>query len=128
MSIVRLCNAGCKIVFRRWGLNIEVRYKGKVVMKGRKARLIDYGMYQSRKSLMRTTLNRPIRVMLTPTNKAKRLSPKPPNIKLDFRPPTRRNSVQLHSRTPKSQPNENTRANNNITQAPIMSRAELAMY
>ena len=38
LSIVRLCNAGYKIVFGRWGLNIEVRYKGKVVMRGRKAR------------------------------------------------------------------------------------------
>ena len=36
LSIVRLCNAGYKIVFGRWGLNIEVRYKGKAVMKDRK--------------------------------------------------------------------------------------------
>ena len=36
LSIVRLCSARCEIVFGRWGLNVEVRYKGKVVMKGRK--------------------------------------------------------------------------------------------
>ena len=37
LSIERLCNAGCKMVFSRWGLNVEVRYRGKVVMKGRKS-------------------------------------------------------------------------------------------
>ena len=37
LSIVRLCNARCEIVFGRWGLNVELRYKGKVVMKGRKS-------------------------------------------------------------------------------------------
>ena len=37
LSIVRLCNAGCEVVFGRWGLNVEVRYKGKVVMKARKS-------------------------------------------------------------------------------------------
>ena len=31
LSIVRLCNAGCEIVFGRWGLNVEVRYRGKMV-------------------------------------------------------------------------------------------------
>ena len=36
LSIVRLCNAGCEIVFGGWGLNVEVRCKGKVVMKGKK--------------------------------------------------------------------------------------------
>ena len=29
LSIVRLCNAGCEVVFGRWALNVEVRYKGK---------------------------------------------------------------------------------------------------
>ena len=90
-----ISNAGCEIVFGRWGLNVEVRYKGKVVMKGKKARLMDNGMYQSRRSTVRITLNRLIRVRITSINKAKRLPPKPPNIKSDFRPPTRRNSVQL---------------------------------
>ena len=37
LSIVRLFNAGCEVVFVRWGLNVEVRYKGKVVMKARKS-------------------------------------------------------------------------------------------
>ena len=100
LSIIRLCNAGCEIVFGRWGLNVEVRYKGKVVMKGRKARLMDYCMYQSRKSPVRITMNGLMRVRLTPANKAKRLPPKPPNVKSDFRPPRHRNTVHLHSRNP----------------------------
>ena len=36
LSIVRLCNAGCEIVFGRWGLNMEVRYKRTVIMTGKK--------------------------------------------------------------------------------------------
>ena len=100
LSIVRLCNAGCEIVFGRWGLNVEVRYKGKVVMKGRKVRLTDYGVYQSRKSTARINLNRSIRVRITSVNKAKRPPPKPLNVTSDFRPPTRRNSVQPHIRNP----------------------------
>ena len=43
------------------------------------------------KHSVRIILDRPVRVMLTPTNKAKILPPKPLNIKLDFRPPIRRN-------------------------------------
>ena len=37
LSIVQLCNAGCEIVFCRWALNMEVRYKGKVIMRGKNA-------------------------------------------------------------------------------------------
>ena len=37
LSIVRLCNAGCEIVFGRWGLNVEVRYRGKIVLRGSKS-------------------------------------------------------------------------------------------
>ena len=61
LSIVRLCNAGCEIVFGRWGLNVEVHYKGKIMMKARKStiKVTDYGMYQSRISTRRITLNRP---------------------------------------------------------------------
>ena len=36
LSIVRLCNAGCEIVFGRWGLNVEVRHGEKLIMTGRK--------------------------------------------------------------------------------------------
>ena len=37
LSIVRLCNAGCEVIFGRWGLNVEVWYKGKIVMKAKKS-------------------------------------------------------------------------------------------
>ena len=37
LSIVRLCNPGCEIVFGRWGLNVEVRYRGKIVLRGSKS-------------------------------------------------------------------------------------------
>ena len=87
-------------MFGRWGLNVEVRYKWKFVMKGRKARLMDYGIYQSRRATVRITLSRSIRVRITPVNKAKRPSLKPPNVKSDFKPPTRRNLVQLRIRNP----------------------------
>ena len=87
-------------MFGRWGLKIEVRYKGKVVMKGRKSTINGLWYVLITKSPVRITLDRPIRVRLIPTNKAKRLPPKPPNIKLDFEPPIRRNSVQLRIRNP----------------------------
>ena len=85
-------------MFGRWGFNVEVRYKGKVVTKGRQAQLMDCGMYQSRKAPVRITLNRRIRVRITQTNKAKILPPKPPNVKSDFRPPMHRNSIRLHTK------------------------------
>ena len=36
LSIVRLCNAGCEVIFGRWGLNVEVRYKGRMIMRAKK--------------------------------------------------------------------------------------------
>ena len=43
-SIVRRCNAGCKIVSGRWGLNVEVHYKGKVIMKTRKSTINSFAV------------------------------------------------------------------------------------
>ena len=86
-------------MFGRWGLNVEVRYKGKVIMTGKKARLMDYGTYQSRR-LVRITLNRQMIVRITSMSKAKRPPPKPPNVKSDFRPSIHRNSIRLHSKNP----------------------------
>ena len=37
LSIVRLCNAGCEVSFSKWGVGVEVRYRGKVIMKGSKS-------------------------------------------------------------------------------------------
>ena len=37
LSIVRLSNAGCEIKFHRWGTGVEVRYRGKTVLRGRKS-------------------------------------------------------------------------------------------
>ena len=37
LSIVRLCNAGCEVIFGRWELNVEARYKGKLIMKAKKS-------------------------------------------------------------------------------------------
>ena len=37
LSIVRLCNAGCEVIFGRWGLNVEVRHKGKMIMRAKKS-------------------------------------------------------------------------------------------
>ena len=34
LSIVRLCNAGCEIVFGRLGLNVEVCYRETIVLRG----------------------------------------------------------------------------------------------
>ena len=36
---MRLCSDGCEIVFGRWGLNVEVRYKGKVIMTDQKSEI-----------------------------------------------------------------------------------------
>ena len=58
------------------------------------------GILTGVRKTVRITLDRPIRVRLTTTNKAKRLPPEPPNIKLDFRPPIRRNPVQPRIRNP----------------------------
>ena len=57
-------------------------------------------MYQTQKSTVGITLNRPISVRLTPTNEAKKLPPKPPNVKLDFEPTIRRNYLQLRIKNP----------------------------
>ena len=37
LSIVRLCNAGCKVIFGKWGIGVEVRYNGKAITKGSKS-------------------------------------------------------------------------------------------
>ena len=37
LSIVRLCNAGCEVVFGKWGVNVIVRYNGRVIMTGSKS-------------------------------------------------------------------------------------------
>ena len=37
LSIVRLCNAGCGVIFDKWGVSVEVRYNGKILMKGGKS-------------------------------------------------------------------------------------------
>ena len=37
LSIVRLFNYGREVVFGRWGVSVEVRYKEKVIIKGRKS-------------------------------------------------------------------------------------------
>ena len=99
LSVVQLCNLGCKIVFVRWGLNVEVRYKGKVIMTGRKARSTDCGTYKSQRSA-RITLNRQMIVRITSINKAKRPLPKPPKVKSDVSQPTHRNSESLHIKIP----------------------------
>ena len=57
-------------------------------------------MYRSQISTVRITINRPISARLTPTNKAKKLPPKPPNVKLDFKPTIHRNYLQIRSRNP----------------------------
>ena len=49
LSIVGLCNAGCEVNFHKWGVSVEVRYKGKVIMKGRQIRSTVCGTYQSHK-------------------------------------------------------------------------------
>ena len=36
VSIVTLCNAGCRVVFKEWGIGVTVTYRGKFVMKGKK--------------------------------------------------------------------------------------------
>ena len=36
-SIVRLCNAGCEVVFGKRGVNVIVRYNGRVIMTGSKS-------------------------------------------------------------------------------------------
>ena len=37
LSVVRLCNAGCEVIFSKWGISVEVRYNGRVIMKGSKS-------------------------------------------------------------------------------------------
>ena len=37
LSIVRLCNAGCEVIFGKWGIGVKVRYNGRVIMKGSKS-------------------------------------------------------------------------------------------
>ena len=99
IPIVRLCNARCEIMFGRWGLNVELRYKEKVIMTGRKAQSMAYGTYQSQ-SLVRITLNRQMIVRITLISKTKRPPPKTHNVKSDFSHPTHRNSVHLHIKIP----------------------------
>ena len=33
MSVVKLCEAGCEVKFVKWGVEIETRYKGQLVLK-----------------------------------------------------------------------------------------------
>ena len=37
LSVVRLCNAGCEVIFGKYGISVEVRYNGRVIMKGSKS-------------------------------------------------------------------------------------------
>jgi hypothetical protein len=32
VSVVKLCEAGCKISFTKWGISVEIRYNGRVVL------------------------------------------------------------------------------------------------
>ena len=96
---MRLCNNGCEVILGRWGLKVDVRYKGKVMMKARKSTI--NGLWY----VPITDINREDN--LEQTNKSEvnphqqgqeRIPPKPPNIKVDFEPPIHRNSVQLRIR------------------------------
>ena len=35
MSVVTLCNSGCKIVFEAWGIGVTVTYSGTIVLEGK---------------------------------------------------------------------------------------------
>ena len=34
ISVVKLCEAGCEVKFIKWGVGIEIRYRGRLVMEG----------------------------------------------------------------------------------------------
>ena len=46
LSIVQLSNAGCEVKFHKWGIDVEVRYRGKTVLRGRKIQLTVCGTYR----------------------------------------------------------------------------------
>ena len=44
ISVVTLCNAGCRVVFEEWGIGVTVTYRGKIVMECKKCsqnRIVD---------------------------------------------------------------------------------------
>ena len=36
ISVVKLCEAGCEVSFTKWGIGVEVRYRGRLIIKGSK--------------------------------------------------------------------------------------------
>ena len=36
ISVVKLCEAGCEVSFTKWGIGVEVRYRGQTIIKGSK--------------------------------------------------------------------------------------------
>ena len=36
VSVVTLCNAGCRVVFEEWGIGVTVTYRGTIVTEGKK--------------------------------------------------------------------------------------------
>ena len=138
LSIVRLCNAGCEIMFVRWGLNFEVRYRGKIVMKGRKntvnglwyvpitkinsednpeqANKSDDNPSQQGHETATQATQRQVRFQTTNTQELSTATQQEPP-----RASQMRTQGQIKAQNQQI-------ATNAITQVPAMSRAKLAMY
>jgi len=139
LSIVRLCNAGCEIVFGRCGLNVEVRYKqGKVVMKGRKSTINGLCYMPITKINNEDNPGQADKSEVNPNQQGQETASQATQHQVRFQATnTQELSTGTHQepakinqmRTQGQIEAQNQQiATNAITQVPTMSRAELAMY
>ena len=137
LSIVRLCNAGCEIVFGRWGLNVEVRYRGKIVLRGSKSTINGLWYVPITKINSEDNPEQADKSKINPNQRGQETATQATQRQVRFRAintqelpttthqePTRINQMRTQGQI-KAQ---NQRiAMNATTQVPTMSRTELAM-
>ena len=135
LSIVRLCNHGCEVNFGKWGISVEVRYNGKVVMKGRKS-TINGLWYVPITNINEVNPNQHDKGTLHQHNEytENHATQQPPTFPTSVREELNTAAHQITNETVLSE-NEKTKrsvieqiASNAITQVPTMGREELAMY
>ena len=135
---MRLCNAGCEIVFGRWGLNVEVRYRGKIVLRGSKSTINGLGYVPITKTNSGDNPEQADTCKINPNQRCQETATQATQRQVRFRAtntqepctpthqePTRINQMRTHGQI---EAKNQQIATNAITQVPTMSRAELAMY
>ena len=138
LSIVRLCNAGCEIVFGRWGLNVEVRYRGKMVLRGNKSTInglwyvpiTDVNSEDNHKQADKCKTNPDQQGQETATQATQRQVRFQANATQELPTTTHQEPTRINQMKTQEQLEAHSQqiAANAITQVPTMSRSELAMF